>query len=304
MGNGNVTNEQIFALLQNTNQNVQDIKQELACYREKLDELESVTQHLQAENIHLKQKIASQEERLRRKNILIFGLPDATEKSLEEVVLEFLNGRLKVKITPGDLDNFYRIGVSNRVRPVLIKFVREISAQQVLKNAKKLKGSGISIAQDLPQERRVERKILYDFLKVAKEKKFTAKIEKNKLIVNKDEYTVETLKNLNKRTFLEPIVDKATLFPNNSAPPTPTVENKEQENSEDEDVFQPVDLQEEEKQESRVSPKGIGQENGETRTKPKLRSLTSSLQTPTSARTRAALGSNKQPPAKRGPQKK
>lgn len=304
MGNENVTNEQIFALLQHTSQNVQDIKQELAYYKEKVDELEAATQHLQTENIHLKQKIASQEEQLRRKNILIFGLPDKTEKSLEEVVLEFFNGRLNIKITPSDLDNFYRIGVSNKIRPILVKFVREISAQQVLKSAKKLKGSGISIAQDLTQERRVERKILYDFLKVAKEKNFTAKIEKNKLIVNKDEYTVETLTNLDKRTFLEPIVDKATLFPHNSAPPTPTVVNKDQESSEDEGVFQPVDLQEEDKQESRVSPEKTGQENGETRIKPKLRSLTTSSQTPTSTRTRAALGSKNQPPAKRGPQRR
>jgi len=291
MANGKVTNEQIFALLERTSQNVQDIKEELASYKEKIEELQTVTQKLQAENTELRKRIVIQDEIIKRKNILVFGLEE-TENSLEQVVLDFLSIKLQIKITSNELDDFYRIGdkTSNKRRPILIKFLREKTAKQVLKHAKNLKGSGISIAQDLPLEKRTEKKILYDFLKVAKEKKFSAKIQHNKLHINKDVYTIETLKHLDKQSFLEPIVNKATLFPNNSAPPTPTIEHNEQDSSEDEEEIQLVDVPGEDIVEPEIVEDKARKETKDTKAKAKAQNT--ALQTPITTRARVASGNN------------
>ncbi|CAG9760310.1 unnamed protein product [Ceutorhynchus assimilis] len=71
-------------------------------------------------------------------------------------------------------------------------------------------------------------------MKIAKQKQFSAKIIKNKLCVNNEEYTAENLRTIDKIMFLEPIVDKHTIFLNTSAPPTPTITHRDSESSEEE----------------------------------------------------------------------
>lgn len=54
-----------------------------------------------------------------------------------------------------DIDRVHRIGTSqqNRPRPVLLKFVSHRSKMLVLKNRKSLKGSGITVKEDLTKVR-------------------------------------------------------------------------------------------------------------------------------------------------------
>lgn len=259
---GPISNEQIFELLEKISQDVQELKQDFANYKEEVEILKTSLVALENDNLKLKEKLLSQEELLRKRNILVFRIAETDNESLEQVVLQLLNNKLKINITINDIDNFYRIGNKdpNKARPILIKFTRELTIREVFRNVKKLKGTGISIALDLTQEKRADNKILYQFFKIAKEKQFSAKIIKNKLIINKDEYTVDTLKTLNKRTFLEPFVDKQSLFVNNSAPPTPTIQNTVLEDSsgdedqpENRDIIQEKNLaaNEERKQETK-----------------------------------------------------
>lgn len=234
---GNISNEQIFELLQRTSQDVLVIKQDLAGFKEEIDSLKSTVDFLETENIQLKQQILRQEDFLKKKNILIFGLQETDARPLGEIVLDFFKTKLQIILDSRDLDNFYRIGEQRTTgnRPILVRFLRELNVQEVFKNAKKLKGTGLTVAKDLSYEKRAENKILHNYLKIAREKHFPAKIVKSKLIVGNDEYTVDTLKNLDRDKFLEPIVDKSLLFPNTSAPPTPTIDNKVVES--DDEIF-------------------------------------------------------------------
>lgn len=241
MGNTDIiTNAQIYDLLQRTSQDILSIKQDVASYKQEIDNLKNLVETLEGENHDLKQKLSFHEDLLRKKNIVIFGLLELENKSLDETLLEFFKNKLQINVQSRDLDIFYRIGKNKNGehRPILVKFLREFTVQLVFKNVHRLKGTGISVAKDQTYEKRTDNKILYEFLKIAKEKQFPAKIFKSTLVVGDDVYTVDILRNLSKNTFLDPFVDKTTLFPNTSAPPTPTISNEQINSSSDGEVLQ------------------------------------------------------------------
>lgn len=64
---------------------------------------------------------------------------------------------------------------------------------EIFKNAKKLKGTTIWLSNDLTQKEQEEKKTLTKHLKAAKEKGYRARIWRNKLIINNEEYEIEDL---------------------------------------------------------------------------------------------------------------
>lgn len=297
MGNtDNISNEQIYELLQRTSQDILLIRQDVASYKKEIDNLKNTVETLEAENDNLKQKLSFHEDLLKKKNILIFGLLELENKSLEEILIHFFRDKLQINIQIGDLDIFYRIGKKKNgehtSRPILVKFLREITVQRVFKSVYKLKGTGVSVSRDETREKRADNKILYEYLKIAKEKEFPAKIYKSKLFIGNDEYTAEHLRNVSKGAFLEPYVDKSTLFPNTSAPPTPTVVNEQINSSSEDEIFQIPDKEldgklTDIKKTSKETGEALKEKNIEQ--KPKLKITRSKIihtQTPTGRKTR------------------
>lgn len=294
MGNtDNITNEQIYQLLQRTSQDILEIKKDLATYTKEIEDLKSTVEGLETENQDLKQKLSFHEDLLKRKNILIFGLVELENKPLVEILTDFFKNNLCVNIQSNEFDIFYRIGKrkNGQHRPIMVKFLREFTVKQVLKNAYKLKGTGLSVARDQTPEKRADTKILYEFLKIAKAKAFPAKVSKSTLIIGNDKYTPENLRSLNRDTFLEPFVDKSTLFPNTSAPSSPAINEQIISSCEDE-AFDIIAKVPEEKEIDNIESTKETKENSEQEIiEPvahikKTRSKTLSTQTPTGRQTR------------------
>lgn len=130
---------------------------------------------------------------------------------------------MSINIQPQDIDNFYRIGKTDKKtsRPIIVRFVRFIEKQLILKNLSKLKGTGISITNDLTPEQQEVQKVLYKYCRIARSKQLTAKINKNQLVVNGEHFTIEDLKGVYEETFGDSLINKNQLFRNNSAPATP-----------------------------------------------------------------------------------
>ncbi len=103
----------------------------------------------------LQSRMNDLEQYTRRNSIRIFGLRDNNENETiyetEKVVLGFLNNKLGLKMTPSDIDILHRLGrfSANYDRCVIVKFVSRKSKISVLSQRKKLKGSTISISEDL-----------------------------------------------------------------------------------------------------------------------------------------------------------
>lgn len=180
---------------------------------------------LREEINHLKNRYQTLERKVRKNNLIIFGLK-SDQKNFIKDTLAKINSVLGADIVEGDLNNIYSIGKSTSP-PIVLEFVSFLKKASILKQASKFKGTGISISNDLSKEDREEQKILSSHLKTAKEQYPNAKIRRNKLIIGKDTYTVEQLLELEK-TSEKNIDHQSSNEEDSSSTETPEVETEQQ----------------------------------------------------------------------------
>lgn len=166
-----------------------ELDEKFSLINKNLDTIRKDTEHLQKKYLSL--------ERSRRKNnIVIFGLSIETTRTTELVaaVISHLNRLTEVEIKEADINNVYYIGKKQSDRGgVIVEFITFLKKLSILRNAYKLKGSGVAISNDLCQEDRARNKILVKHLKIAKEQKLLARIRGDRLEVDSKFYTVEDL---------------------------------------------------------------------------------------------------------------
>lgn len=167
------------------------------------------------------------ERKLRRNNIIVFGLNFSTDNLVEET-LNILNTHLKTSFVVADINNIRKIGKGQR-QTVILEFVSFLKKSQVFKNIRNLKGTSIAIANDLCVEDRENNKVLVRYLKKAKAEGIRAQIRGDRLEIDGKTYTVTELKNLHEGEFISESEDgeneveatSATPFVNAAAAPLP-----------------------------------------------------------------------------------
>ncbi|KAG5868238.1 hypothetical protein JTB14_028842 [Gonioctena quinquepunctata] len=109
--------------------------------------------------------------------------------------------------------------------PVKIEFISYLKKTEILKQTKKLKGTGIAISHDLTFKQRHEQKILKTFLNRARENPSDhSYIKRNKLYVNSKAYTVEELQEI---SYSEERSEEHNTY---SAPATPNIQKRTRSN--------------------------------------------------------------------------
>ena len=100
-------------------------------------------------------KLNDLEQYSRRNNIRIFGLKDQdrkeTAQTTEKQVIETIRNKLDLTVHPKDIQIAHRTGSfrSESDRPVIVQFVSRKTKSAILQKRRQLKGSRISIAEDL-----------------------------------------------------------------------------------------------------------------------------------------------------------
>ncbi|CAH1113533.1 unnamed protein product [Psylliodes chrysocephalus] len=79
---------------------------------------------------------------------------------------------------------------------LILEFISFLKKQEIYKNIKKLKGTGVAIANDASYEDRTKQRILVHHLKEAKIQNLSARIKGFSLEIEDKLYTVEDLKEL------------------------------------------------------------------------------------------------------------
>ena len=141
---------------------------------------EAVNSHLQEENTRLNHliskleaKVDDQEQRSRNSCLLFHGLPENEGEDTNNIVLKTMNEKLMLDIDKLEIQRSHRMGPredkrrlrSNRphIRPVIVRFTNYETRRTVLKHRKLLKGTKVSISENLTS-------IRYTLLKKAAEK--------------------------------------------------------------------------------------------------------------------------------------
>lgn len=189
-----LTINELSNLIQNINiQQTIEIKKELS------NSIQQIYGTVQENNKRIEQletKIEYLERRMRRNNIAIFGLSVKDKNHLLEETLQALNTVLQTNFCKEDINNIFFVNKDLESSPVILEFISLLKKQTVFQNIQKLKGTGLSIANDASHSDRQKKKVLVGHLKSAREQNLTARIKGFKLEIDNQVYSVEELKAL------------------------------------------------------------------------------------------------------------
>lgn len=103
-----------------------------------------------------KQKLNMLDQQTRKKNIVVFGFKESEGENLKNEIIEFFNNSsLKTELTTQTINRCHRLGNQidyNQPRPIIVKFMNYESKINIIRMKKKLKGTGITIKEDLTLE--------------------------------------------------------------------------------------------------------------------------------------------------------
>lgn len=111
----------------------------------------------------LQAQVKSLEQEQRKRNIIIYGVPESSAKeTLLDRLKQFNDVNVKMGLTGIDCKDAIRLGLSNpsKPRPLLIKLHSMNDKLKILKSRKQLKGTNIYIDDDLSHELRHQHSIL------------------------------------------------------------------------------------------------------------------------------------------------
>ena len=162
---------------------IKDIKTKLKTVKTN----ETAVRNLQELTENVKEKLIDLENRSRRNNLRIDGVPESqneTWKDCQEKIKTLFTNELKLK-DKINIERAHRTGKSTSEKPktIVIKLLSYQDKTLILKNAKRLRGSGIYINEDFAKETVEKRKRLWEEVKQHRRDGRYAVLQYDKIIV-------------------------------------------------------------------------------------------------------------------------
>ncbi|CAN8025063.1 unnamed protein product, partial [Ixodes persulcatus] len=159
----------------------------------KLAVLEGTVQELQRALHEQNKKLVDYEDRSRRNNLIVFGLPEQrgeTRNDLEQKVIHETFST-KLGVTVSSVERIHRLGrlQEGKSRPVILRLFNYNEKQEVLNNCKKLKNTGLSVSNDYSQSTLSKRKKLWSSVQGDRQDDTRVRLVHDKLFVNGEVYT-------------------------------------------------------------------------------------------------------------------
>ncbi|KAJ8967704.1 hypothetical protein NQ317_004204 [Molorchus minor] len=184
-------------------------------YDTTIAELEQKAQTFEIENIELRKRLIDVERKLKRKNLIFYGIVEEIGENVVNVLRKIIEDKLKVKLEIYDVK------------------------KEIIKNRRNLKGSNIYISEDQTTEDRKERKVLVEHLKLARSKNKLAQLKGNKLVIDGEIYVYADLEHKEHDGYYCPPPTREA----SSAPATPSLNIENTELSKENQIYTfPTDL--------------------------------------------------------------
>lgn len=141
------------------------VKEIVTRYEEQIGVLTNKLKEAESKIVQFEVRTDDLEQYSRRNSVRIFGLQETADEDVQKSVVAMVEGNLRIKLVPEDIDRCHRTGprIENRTRPVILKFTRYNKKAEVLSQRRQLKGKRMSIQDDLTKQR-------LQLLKLAREK--------------------------------------------------------------------------------------------------------------------------------------
>jgi hypothetical protein len=169
------------------NEQVVTLEKDLADAKTKISTLES-------NNVLLNKKVDFLENSSRKCNVIVFGLLEADGGNQpDDDFCVFANSMLGVEVDRNSIDQCYRIGKNTGKRPLFVSFNNFKEKLKIMNNVSKLKGTKISVTDDLTPTARENKKILLKCASQARANDHIVKIRNASLLIDGVEFKLETL---------------------------------------------------------------------------------------------------------------
>jgi hypothetical protein len=138
---------------------VKSIFEELQALKEENKQLHDRIRELEV-SCHL--KVDDLEQYGRRHSIRIFGIPESDKEDTDLLALDVFNKKLNVPVTLADVNRSHRVGrrqppqqgqAKPKDRPIIVRLCSYRTRKMIFDAKRKLKGSGVTIREDLTAER-------------------------------------------------------------------------------------------------------------------------------------------------------
>lgn len=105
---------------------------------------------LKSENIELQHQINDLENYQRKENLRIVGIPESVSEIPKKVVMNFFQKK-EFNVEEADIHIAHRVGKKNGAKPraIIVRLFDRNKRDRVIKERRKLKGSGITIMEDV-----------------------------------------------------------------------------------------------------------------------------------------------------------
>lgn len=152
---------------------------------------------------HQQQRLIDLEDRARRNNVIVFGVPESENETREDieqkVVKNIFSEKLGVMVS--SVERIHRLGQKkqSRDRPVILKLYDFNEKVAIFKNCKKLKGTKISVSDDYSPETVEKRRLLWKSAQTEKGAGAKVNLVHDKLFINSIAYTWDFEQNVRVR---------------------------------------------------------------------------------------------------------
>ena len=153
---------------------VNDLKEENKIRKEKETLTNNRIDQLEELNATLKDRVIDLQARSMRDNLIFYNISEKKDENVKEIIHNMLEKQLGLEKAKENfkIDRAHRLGKnirSSKPRAIVSKFNYYPDKEQILANARKLKGTGIAVSEQFPDEIMKVRKRLYPVLKKAKQ---------------------------------------------------------------------------------------------------------------------------------------
>jgi ribA/ribD-fused uncharacterized protein len=214
LGDQKVSIDGINKSLSDQSVSIEELKKSYAFLDSKLDEaltsntlqkveIKSLTeqvQTLQCENKNLTRQINDSENYSRKNNLIFLGIPETSNETFGDLMMKLdkLMIHMQVDTSSMKLDNIHRLPGRVNQRPVIIKFCSNMDKQMVWNNRSKASGytHKVTIKEHYSKTTENNIKILLPIKRAAVLKGMRATLNGDKLKINGNVYSIDTIGNL------------------------------------------------------------------------------------------------------------
>lgn len=173
---------------------------EIKLLKDKVKVVEDENKQLLNVTRKLEEQVDRLENQSRRNNIVVYGVQEVEEENwnkTENILINLIKEKLKINLQEQSIERAHRLGkIKTGKRPIIAKFSSFKVKEEIIRNAKMLKNTGLAVSEDFSRRVKEERNNLKPLLNIAKQQGCRAFLSYNKLSIDGKKFNHEEACNL------------------------------------------------------------------------------------------------------------